>query len=82
MSDNVNHPKHYTTGNVECIDAIESAIEGLNGKEGFLTGQVIKYMWRWKLKNGVEDLNKAEWYLQRLIREVKSNGGNGKGNIS
>ncbi|RQW09961.1 DUF3310 domain-containing protein [Paenibacillus rhizophilus] len=66
--DPVNRPKHYTSGKVECIDAIESAIAGLDANEAFLTGQVLKYMWRWKYKNGAEDLNKANWYLQRLIQ--------------
>lgn len=65
--DMVNHPKHYTQGGVECIDAIEAATAHLNGNDAFLTGQVIKYMWRWKQKNGVEDLSKAQWYLNRLI---------------
>lgn len=68
--DSVNHPAHYTAGGVECIDAIEAAIGPL-GSEAFLTGQVIKYMWRWKLKNGAEDLKKARWYLDRLIKNVE-----------
>lgn len=67
---NVNHPAHYTAGGVECIDAIEAAV-GVLGSEAFLTGQVIKYMWRWKLKNGAEDLKKARWYLDRLIKNVE-----------
>ena len=65
--DLVNHPSHYTAGKVECIDAIESAVTGLDGVEAVLTGQAIKYMWRWSKKNGVQDLEKAEWYLKRLI---------------
>lgn len=69
-NDNVNHPSHYTYGKVECIDAIETATTNLIGPESFLTGQVIKYMWRWKHKNGIEDLKKARWYLNRLIAEV------------
>lgn len=67
----VNRPTHYTAGKVECIDAIEAATHNLGGVDGFLTGQVIKYVWRWKLKNGLEDLEKAKWYLQRLIDRVK-----------
>ena len=70
MHDNVNHPDHYTQGKVECIDAIESATTGLVGIEAVLTGQVMKYMWRWKRKNGVEDLQKAQFYLNRLIASV------------
>lgn len=67
--DAVNHPTHYT-GKVECIDAIESATEGLDGIEAFCTGNAIKYAWRWKKKGGVEDLEKARWYLDRLIKKL------------
>ncbi|MBO9597129.1 MAG: DUF3310 domain-containing protein [Cohnella sp.] len=70
-SDTVNRPAHYTAGKVECIDAIESATEGLQGIEAVCTGNVIKYAWRWKLKNGVEDLHKARWYLDKLIRRLE-----------
>lgn len=70
-SDNVSHPQHYTHGGIECIDAIEAATHDLVGAEAVLTGQVIKYIWRWKWKNGVEDLQKAKWYLDRLICKVQ-----------
>lgn len=69
----VNHPLHYTSGKVECIDAIESATGDLTGIEAVCTANIIKYVWRWKLKNGVEDLEKASWYLNKLIKEVKNN---------
>ena len=69
--DNVNHPAHYT-GKIECIDAIECATKGLNGFEGALTGNIIKYVWRWKKKNGVEDLKKARWYLDKLISRLEA----------
>lgn len=72
MSDNVNQPSHYTAGSVECIDAIEAATTGLQGIEAVCTGNVIKYVWRWKRKNGVEDLRKARWYLDRLIQQQES----------
>lgn len=65
--DNVNHPSHYTGGKIECIEAIEEATKGLGGIESFCTGNAIKYLWRWKRKNGVEDLKKAQWYINRLI---------------
>lgn len=65
--DAINSPSHYTQGKVECIDAIESAVVGLTGTDAFATGQAIKYLWRWKMKGGVEDLKKAKWYLDRLI---------------
>ena len=64
--DNVNKPAHYQ-GKVECIDAIEAAVEGLEGLEAVCTANVIKYVWRWKKKNGVEDLQKATWYLNKLM---------------
>lgn len=63
----VSHPSHYTQGKIECLDAIESAVTGLTGMDAVLTAQVIKYMWRWKMKNGAEDLNKARFYLDRLV---------------
>ena len=64
--DNVNSPSHYQ-GKVECIDCIESATAGLNGIEAFCTGNAIKYLYRWKRKNGVEDLKKAKWYIDKII---------------
>jgi hypothetical protein len=73
IKDNVNHPSHYTQGAIECIDAIKEATKGLFGIEAVCTANIIKYVWRWKFKNGVEDLRKAEWYLQRLIKEATSN---------
>ena len=73
LDDSVNHPRHYTSGAVECIDAIGSAVACLCGMEALLTGQIIKYVWRWKQKGGVEDLRKAEWYLKRLIITAKEN---------
>lgn len=67
--DPVNHPSHYTRGDIECIDAIEAATAGLSGPEAYSTGAAIKYLWRWKHKNGREDLQKAVWYVNRLIGE-------------
>ena len=68
----VAHPKHYS-GKVECIDCIESAVAELNGFEGFLAGNVIKYVFRFKRKNGKEDLQKAEWYLSKLMEVQEDN---------
>lgn len=68
--DPVNHPSHYTQGGVECIDAIQAAVSNLSGPEAWLTGSAIKYLWRWKMKNGLEDLQKAQFYLDRLINLV------------
>lgn len=64
--DVVNHPPHYTQGGIECIDAIKAAL-GEEQYEGYLRGACIKYLWRYKMKSGVESLKKAEWYLKRLI---------------
>ena len=72
IKDNVNHPSHYTQGAIECIDAIKEATKGLLGIEAVCTANIIKYVWRWKFKNGVEDLRKARWYLDRLIEEVSN----------
>jgi hypothetical protein len=68
-NNNVNKPKHYRKGNIECIDAIKSSTE--NGYEYYLQGNVMKYIWRYRHKNGLEDLQKAEWYLKELIKIKK-----------
>jgi hypothetical protein len=65
--DMVNHPPHYTAGKVECVEALEAATVGLTGIEAVCTAAAIKYLWRWKQKNGKEDLEKAIWYINRLI---------------
>lgn len=70
--DTVNRPQHYTNGAIECIDAIESATQGLEGMDAVCTSQVLKYTWRWKHKNGAEDLKKARWYLDRLISKLEN----------
>jgi hypothetical protein len=69
--DMVNSPAHYTQGDIECIDAIAQVVKDLDGMEAMCTGNAIKYLWRWKHKNGVEDLKKAQWYLQRMIDNFK-----------
>ena len=69
LKDNIN-PSHYKQGKVECIDAIESATTNKTGIEAFYVGNIIKYLWRYESKNGLEDIKKAKWYLDKLI-EVK-----------
>lgn len=69
--DNVNHPSHYTNGKYECIDVLEDITKDLKGIEAICTANAIKYLWRWKYKNGVEDLKKARWYLDKLIKELE-----------
>lgn len=70
--DQVNHPVHYTSSGavcskcnapIECIDVVKHM--------GFLEGNVTKYVWRWKHKNGITDLKKAAFYLQRLIEQAE-----------
>ena len=72
LDDQVNHPSHYRAGRIECIDYIE---DFLTGPEyiGYLRGSVAKYLHRWPYKNGQQDLEKAAWYLERLIKAVKDN---------
>lgn len=69
--DSVNHPAHYTAGKVECIDALEAATTGLRGIEAVCTANAIKYLWRQSRKNGVEDLKKAIFYIERLIQHYE-----------
>ncbi len=69
MSDPVSHPQHYS-GKIECIDALESACAELVGLEAFCTANAIKYLWRWKRKNGAEDLRKAKWYIDRMLSSL------------
>lgn len=71
MTDNVNHPSHYTQGGVECIDAITAATVNKTGIEAVCTANVIKYLWRYEAKNGLEDVKKAQWYINRLISELE-----------
>tara|TARA_R100000315_G_scaffold59784_1_gene35821 strand:+ start:486 stop:785 length:300 start_codon:yes stop_codon:yes gene_type:complete len=72
--DYVNHPPHYNASKIETIDIIESATE--HGFEYYLQGNIIKYMVRYRHKNGIQDLKKAQWYLNKLI-EVKNDITNG-----
>ena len=71
--DMISHPSHYQseTG-LEAIDVIEAFTFDLKGIESFDTGNVLKYMCRWKQKNGVQDLKKAKWYLEHLIDHVET----------
>ena len=66
----VDHPPHYTAGGIECIDALAAATTGLEGIEAVCTANAIKYLWRWKYKNGEQDLDKAIWYINRLKTEL------------
>lgn len=65
--DEVYEPSHYTYGEVEVIDILDQAVEGLSGIEGMYIANVLKYILRWKRKSGIEDLKKAHNYLGRLL---------------
>jgi len=67
--DNIN-PDHYKDSKIECIDAIESSMTP-GSFQGYLKGTIIAYLWRYEKKNGHEDLNKAQWYLTKLISKTK-----------
>ena len=67
--DMVNSPAHYNKSGIETIDIIESVTD--DGFESYLQGNILKYLCRYKYKNGVEDLEKAKWYLNRLIQTIK-----------
>lgn len=65
MSDNVNNPKHYNShpSGVECITVTEHM--------NFNVGNAMKYLWRSDHKNGLEDLRKARWYVDREIQRIE-----------
>lgn len=69
--DNVNSPNHYSSQSIECIVAMEAM---LSPEEfiGYLRGNIFKYQWRYKQKNGLEDLKKAQWYQNKLIEKEGS----------
>ena len=70
-ADMVNHPPHYTQGEIECIEAIKYINNKLHieGYEGYCLGNFIKYIWRCNFKNGWEDIDKAIFYLNELLTE-------------
>jgi hypothetical protein len=69
IQDMVNSPPHYNKSGIECIEAIK-AMTG-DGFQFYLQGNIMKYLWRYRYKNGVEDLKKAKWYLSELIDNVE-----------
>ena len=68
--DNVNHPNHYTYGGLELIDVWEATLSE-EALRGLYKGNVMKYLWRYERKNGLEDLKKARFYLERLIERLQ-----------
>lgn len=71
MKDMVNSPPHYNTGDIECIDAIQESMTP-EAFKGYLKGNVQKYIWRYEAKNGTQDLEKAQWYLNKLVETLKN----------
>ena len=73
IEDMVNHPSHYTQGEIECIEAIKYINSKLHteGYEGYCLGNFIKYIWRCNFKNGWEDIDKAIFYLNELLAEQR-----------
>ena len=65
--DYVNAPPHYQQGSIEAIDAIRSQLTPEEFR-GYLKGTIAKYIWRERHKGGTQDLEKAAWYLERLVR--------------
>jgi hypothetical protein len=65
MEDMVNSPIHYNKAGIETIDALEAML--VDGFDYYLQGNIVKYLWRFRYKNGIEDLKKAQWYLNKLI---------------
>jgi hypothetical protein len=66
------NPDHYRQGGIECITALEAATVNKKGIEAVCTANVIKYLWRYEAKNGLEDVKKAKWYLEKLIQHLSS----------
>ena len=69
-TDNIN-PEYYNHSKYRCIDVMGDITKDLTGLDAICTGKVLKYIWRWKNKNGLEDLKKARWYLDTLINSVE-----------
>lgn len=70
-TDMVNNPNHYAKGGIECIDAIQASMTS-EAFKGFLKGNMLKYTWRYEDKGGVQDLEKAQWYSNKLIQVLKN----------
>jgi len=66
--DVVNKPAHYNQGGIECIEYIQQ-VTG-DGFAAYCQGNVTKYLHRWQYKNGLEDLKKAQWYLNKMVEAV------------
>lgn len=74
MEDMVNSPSHYTNGSIECIDAMKSMMQGavVSAFISYCWGASFKYLWRWHYKGKpIQDLEKARWYINKMIEKLK-----------
>lgn len=77
MSDQVNSPSHYKAGQIEAIQGIAASMSSTEF-EGYCKGNILKYLWRYRYKGKpLEDLKKAQWYLQRLIDTLEKDAAEG-----
>ncbi len=74
MADMVNHPSHYETGKFECIDVMEET-QGTEAVMDFCICNALKYLYRHKRKNGIEDIKKAKWYINKYLELDERNDG-------
>jgi len=72
MTDSVHRPTHYTQGGIECIDAIKAALTPEEFR-GYCKGNIIKYVWRERHKGGDESLQKARWYINKILEDANAN---------
>lgn len=75
--DPVQRPAHYNQSDIECIDAIKASMT-LAEFQSYLKGNVLKYLWRYRHKNGLEDVKKAQWYINRLAAELEDDAAKGQ----
>ena len=73
LDDLVNKPPHYNAAGIECIDAMEAMVENAEvpAHQAYCWQNAFKYLWRFPYKNGLEDLSKARWYIDRLISKLE-----------
>jgi hypothetical protein len=69
-NNSVDHPSHYNQSGIECIEVIKATLG--DNYQDYCKGNVLKYLWRYKYKNGVEDLKKARWYLDSMVRDLET----------
>jgi hypothetical protein len=67
--DNINHPSHYNESGIECIEAIRATLD--SEFPAYCKGNVMKYLWRYQYKNGIEDLKKAQVYLNWMVEYLE-----------